>query len=398
MIQTFQLHERAAKLVKRGVPILEDDQFERRARLPKAGTWIRLADKRNRTLALGLADLDKNPFCRVVPFKGERDSLPDYEFFYERAKEARDFRESIFRNQTTDVYRLINAEGDGIPGLLIDKYHDYGVAWVMTPGIRTITRMVYQAVIELFSLRGIYEKGPPREGYHPGQEKKDRVFTGDAAPDVVIVNEGDMRLEARINEGPRTGVYPDQRENRALLAPIVKDCRVLNTFSYTGAFSVHAALAGAAATVSVDLSRRSLEWSKRNFHLNRIDLDDHLHVKADVFDYLKLARKREFSFGLIILDPPTFSTSRKGTFKASRDWPRLLRDSLEILEPDGWLACSCNTRTLSEARMRRFLKEAALKNGRTIQVKEVGGLPPDFPIHFRLDRMDYLKFVLARLK
>ncbi|MBU0755102.1 MAG: class I SAM-dependent methyltransferase, partial [Planctomycetes bacterium] len=185
---------------------------------------------------------------------------------------------------------------------------------------------------------------------------------------------------------------------RALLAPLVKNRRVLNTFSYTGAFSVFAALAGAAATVSVDLSKRALDWSKRNFELNGLDPEPHLHVKADVLDYLNLAHRKDFSFDVIIHDPPTFSTAGKNTFRAGRDWPRLLKASFDILAPGGWLACSSNTRSLSESEILRFIKETAEQKNRSIQIKEVGGVPRDFPAHPQLPEMDYLKFVLVRVE
>lgn len=398
VIQTYQLHDREVKHIKRGKQILEEDVFHRRTQMPKAGTWIRLADKRNRYVAMGLADQDKRPFCRAVLFDGGRDGPPDSDFFVERVREARDHRERLFRDEPHDVFRVVNAEGDGIPGLVIDKYGDFGVAWVQTPGLRTIARPVYDAVIDLYSLEGLYEKGPPRAGFHPDKDGRDHPFLGEAATDALVVREGGMRLEARLNEGPRTGVYPDQRDNRRLLAPLVKGRRVLNTFSYTGAFSVSAALEGAAETVSVDLSRRALDWSKRNFELNGIDLENHLHVKADTLDYLNLARRKKYTYDLIIHDPPTFSTAGKNTFRANRDWPRMLKASLDILEPGGWLACSSNTRSLSESEILRFIKEAAEQKRRDLKIEEVGGVPRDFPTHPQLPEMDYLKFVLARVE
>jgi 23S rRNA (cytosine1962-C5)-methyltransferase len=395
IIRNFQLHERAAKQVRRGAVRLEQEMFQRRSRLPQPGTWIRLSDMRNRYLALGIADREKKPFCRVVRFTGGREGPPEQDYFLERVSEARRSREALLQDPSTNVFRLINAEGDGVPGLIIDGYNDFGVAWRMTPGLRAITSLVYPAVMDQFGLKGIYEKGPPREGFRPGEDELDRPWRGEAAPEALIVKEAGVRLEARLNEGPRTGIYPDQRENRTLLAPIVLNRRVLNTFSYTGAFSVSATLAGAAETVSVDLSRRVLDWSKRNFTHNHIDLDAHLHVKADVFDYMNLARRKGLSFGVIILDPPTFSTSGRETFRAAHDWPRLLASSLEILEPYGRIAISCNTRHLEELQMRRFVKEATGKKRRASKVEEVAGLPPDFPLHPQLPSMNYLKFMVV---
>lgn len=396
-MQIFKLHDQVAKRIKKGSLRIEGDDFHRRARLPEPGTWIRLMDKKNRFLSLGLTDMDrKTPFCRIVPCPGRGERPPEADLFTDRVDVAAELREKHFSESTTDVYRLIHAEGDDIPGLVIDRYKDFGVAWRMTPGLKGIASMVYPAVMERFGLRGLYEKGPPKDGYHPDSGGEDRPVLGETAPDVLVVREGEMRLNAFLNEGPRTGVYPDQRENRELLAPLMPGLRVLNTFSYTGAFSVSAALAGASQTVSVDLSQRGLDRSKLNFEINGFDLEVHLHVKADVFDYLKLARKRGFVFDLIILDPPTFSTSKKGMFRARKDWPRLLQGALDVLEPDGRLAVSCNTREISDPEMGRFLRVLSRESGRAMKLEEVTGLPRDFPVHPGLPAMDYLKFFLAR--
>jgi 23S rRNA (cytosine1962-C5)-methyltransferase len=398
MLYTLQVHDRTVRRLKKGIPVLQVEDFPRRARFPDPGAWIRIADMRNRLLALGLVDRDKALFCRVVYYRGGRGVEPDVAYFIHHAEEARSLREKVFSGSSTDMYRLLNAEGDGIPGVVLDRYGDFGVAWILTPGLKSISRQVCEAAMEVFGLKGVYEKGPPREGFHPEKGKPDRPVMGETAPDALTVREGEMRLEARLNEGPRTGIYPDQRENREHLASLVRGRRVLNTFSYTGAFSVHAALSGAEHTVSVDLSRRSLDWSERNFALNGIDLEDHLHVKADVFDYLKLARKKDLSFGVIILDPPTFSTSKRGMFRAGKDWSRLIRASLEVLEDGGWIAVSCNTRQIDEVEINRFIKSAGREAGRPLIVEETRGLPSDFPTHRQLPRMDYLKFILARCR
>ncbi len=316
----------------------------------------------------------------------------------EQMKKAREHRRRLFRGGATTVYRLLNGPGDGLPGVVLDRYGDFGVARPAAKGLGASKLGIFRAAMEIFGLEGIYEKGPPEKGFHPDGREKDRPVLGKAAPEALPVMEGTMRLEARLNEGPRTGVYPDQRENRKLLAPLVQGCRVLNTFSYTGALSVSAALSGATETVSVDLSKRALEWSKRNFALNGIPLDGHLHVKADVFDYLNLARRKGFLFDLAILDPVTFSTSKQGTFRAVKDWPRLIAGAMRVLKKAGWLALSCNTKQLGEGKLRKFVEQAEREEGRLCRVEAVHGLPPDFPVDRSIPGMDTLKFMLVRIR
>jgi len=317
--------------------------------------------------------------------------------FKQIVKAARERRSALFAGEDTDVYRLINGEGDGIPGLFVDMYSGFGVAWDTDPGpCPLLSPKACETVIKICGLDGLYVKGSPRKGFHPGRDRPDSPVMGAAAPDDLFVRESGMRLIARLNEGARTGVYPDQRENRALLSPHLPGTRVLNTFSYTGAFSVSAALSGAAETVSVDLSKRCLDWSRRNFELNGYGMEHHLHVKADVLDYLGLAQKKGLVFDVIILDPVTFSTSKKGMFSARKDWPRLLGSALRVLERNGLLALSCNTRTLSGKELRSFVKDAGSAQGRSIHIEAERGLPRDFPVPSGRSGMRYLDFVLAR--
>jgi len=391
------LQDSAVKLVKRGALIIESGFLDRRTPLPPPGVWVRLADGRGAQVACGFIDRARDgDICRVVGSELGLKSKPKDSYFTDKIMTAFEKRREQFQGSSTDVYRLLNAEGDGVPGIILDRYGDFGVAWTISPGVKAISRPVYEAAFRIFRLKGLYEKGPPAMGKDHCGSESDRPVLGEDAPAEIVVTENEMLLNACIVEGPKTGVYHDQKENRELLKPLFKDISLLNTFSYTGAFSVSAALAGAKDTVSVDLSKRALQRSKANFVLNKVDLAPHRHVKADVFDYLKLAIKKGFFYDGIILDPVTFSTSSKGIFRAGRDWPRLIAGAMSILNKGGWIALSCNTRTLSEKNIRRFINKAAREEDRKVKVKAVRGLPADFPVHPQLPTMDYLKFVLIR--
>lgn len=297
-----------------------------------------------------------------------------------RIKLAKAHRDRLFESEETTVYRILNGAGDGVPGLFVDRYGDWAVSAEPRVADERARLEAYEALMEVWGFRGLYEKGrASASGFHPGQSPPDTPVLGEEAPEEFPVLENGMSLLARLREGARTGVYPDQRENRSELRPFLEGARVLNMFSYTGAFSVWAAMCGALETVSVDLSRRVLDWSQRNFAANGIDSAGHRHVKADAFDYLGLARRKGFRFNLVILDPPSFSTSRRGLFQAKRDWPRLIDAAIKVLEQGGRLAISCNTHQISR---REILSMVAAgiggKRSRIVKPEWVQGLPPDF--------------------
>ena len=317
--------------------------------------------------------------------------------FATRSLRRRSLRRTIDLKQT-NVFRILNGAGDGVPGIYVDRFGPFAVSYEPREKDRLRRLEVYRCLMEIWGIEGIYEKGPASRGFHPDRSPEDVPVLGAAAPKEYPVRENGMTLLVRLREGARPGVYPDQRENRLYLAPFMAGARMLNLFSYTGAFSVWAALKGAKETVSVDLSRRALDWSMRNFTANGIDpVPPHRHVKADAFDYLGLARRKGFLFDLVIIDPPSFATSRRGLFRARRDWPRLIEAALKVLASEGRLAISCNTHEISR---REILAMTAAgiegKRSRVVKPEAVLGLPPDYPVPPGALGMDTLKFIVTR--
>lgn len=312
-------------------------------------------------------------------------------------EDARALRLGAIDCNTTTVFRIANSDGDGLPGFFVDRYGHWAVSIECREKDDTIRTRVYGALMDAWDLKGIYEKGPARAGYHPGQAGEDEPVMGEAAPAEFVVRENGMALVARLREGAKPGVYPDQRENRLYLQPLMKGAKVLNLFSYTGAFSVWAALCGAGETVSVDLSKRVLEWSRLNFEANNIGLAAHRHVKADAFDYLGLARRKGFRFDLVILDPPTFSTNRRGLFRAQRDWPRLIAAACKVLERGGRLAISSNTHHISKREMLALIGAGIDgKRRHVVKPETVLGLPADFPVSPKAPEAHTLQFIVTR--
>jgi len=310
---------------------------------------------------------------------------------------AHELRQRALDTTETTIFRILNGEGDGLPGLYVDRYGDFAVSLEPRDVEIGLRRDVYAALMNVWGLRGVYEKGAAKQGFHPESSEAERPILGEAAPCEYPVMENGMVLLARLGEGFRPGVYPDQRENRRYLGSLMRSESVLNLFSYTGAFSVWAGLCGARETVSVDLSKRALEWSKCNFLANQLDISVHRHVKADVFDYLGLAQRKGFRFGLVILDPPTFSTGPRRRFRARRDWPRLISAATKVLNNGGRLGISCNTHDISQKEILSMVAQGISgKRSRIVKPEAVLGLPPDFPVPPNAPWMNYLKFVVTR--
>jgi 23S rRNA (cytosine1962-C5)-methyltransferase len=282
----------------------------------------------------------------------------------------------------SDTYRLVNGPGDLLPGLSIDRYADYAVIIASTNEAKARREEVAAELLRL-GARGVYFKFRPRGD--PRAASLDihapaEPIAGTRAPDRLTVSEAGVRLEVRLNDGLATGLFVDQRDNRELLRNNAHAQRVLNLFSYTGSFSVAAAIGGAQRVVSVDVSKRALERSRRNFALNGLSLTGHRFEAAEARQWLRRARHRRDLLDWVVLDPPSFSTYGKhGAFRAPEDYRQLARDALALLAPDGRLLAISNHRRTSLERLRRVLHQAARDAGRRVtQMKNLPS-PVDCP-------------------
>jgi len=299
-----------------------------------------------------------------------------------------------------DAFRLIAGEAEGAPGLVVEALGSVVILQTHEgkfigdgDRVRRIAKWYHRRL----GASAVYHKQFVKErggGAATRQEAIDPTpLIGTACPEEFAVEENGLRFLVRVYDGLSTGLFLDHRDNRKRVRELAAGKRVLNTFAYTCGFSIAAAAGGAARTVSVDLSKRALEWGKRNFAANGLSLDDHLFLCSEVFDYFKRARRQEQVFDLIILDPPTFSTSKepRRVFSLASDLEPLIRAALEVLAPGGLVLLSTNNRTRSVAWLKEQAAKAAFGASRRFTVLGTPALPPDFAA----DR-DYAKTVLAR--
>lgn len=339
------------------------------------------------------------------PVTGEKVTFSEPANFEADAREA--LRKALVASQETNAYRLIHGAADGWPGWYVDRLGEFFLSQAEGP-LNVAQQEELQRLMSIYGARGAYHKMLTRQVRRTSvPQASPQLVMGEASPGAFTIRENGVQFELSFNEGYSVGLFLDQRDNRRrLLAnhvaaefPLFTQgaarAEVLNTFAYTCGFSVCAAKAGS-RTTSLDLSKKYLEWGKRNFTLNQIDLAGHDFIYGDAFDWLRRLAKKGRMFDVIILDPPTFSQSKEqGAFQAEKDYGRLVKAALPLLKTKGILLASTNAARLEPEQFLETLAGAIEAEGRKILQQHYVPQPPDFPIHRQ--EPAYLKTVWLRI-
>lgn len=308
----------------------------------------------------------------------------------------------------TTAFRLVNEEGDALPGLAVDVYGEHLVAQLYVGGIWEEATRRDRVLDRLHALGfdGVYLKLRPKQANVLVDTRRDDLAPAlpvrgapTPTPEIEIREEG-VPYRVRLGDGLSTGIFLDQRPNRRLVREIASGAHVLNLFSYTCAFSVAAVLGGAARTVSVDASVLALERGRSNFEAAGVALGTgpgaaHTFVAEDVFAWLARAATKKERFDVVIVDPPSYSSTKKRRFVAESDYDDLVALAARVLAPRGKLVACCNHRGLARAKLRRFVAQGMHAEKR--ELSQLKDLPdaPDFPPP--LGREPHMKSVLATL-
>jgi 23S rRNA (cytosine1962-C5)-methyltransferase len=288
------------------------------------------------------------------------------------------------------AYRVVNGEGDRLPGVVVDRYEDFLVMQLLTAGAARLRSELVAALIERFSPRGIFERSEGGVRNEEGIGGARGVVWGEEPPPRLVIEEAGARFLVDVLHGQKTGFFLDQRASRARVRQLASGRRVLNAFAYTGAFAIVAALGGANEIVSVDTSRPALALAEEAWAENRLPAVGRF-VVADVFDFLRAGAER---WDLIVLDPPPFVRRRRDLQPGLRGYKDLNLQALRRLAPGGWLlTCSCSQH-LSRATFREVVAAAAADAGRPAVVVEETGHPPDHPVALAHSEGEYLKVLL----
>lgn len=321
----------------------------------------------------------------------------DQAFLRRRIRRALELRD-VFDGEHTNAYRLINAEGDGLPGLVVDRYAEILVAQIHTCGMEQLRPQVIEALLAETRTRGILLRNDGQARTREGLAPEEPVVVAGAVPTRVMVRENDVLFEVDPWTGQKTGLFLDQRDKREALRKYSRGKRLLNCFSYTGGFSLYAALGDSQTrTVNVDSSAPAIEAARAHFVLNGLDPARHEFHVANVFDYLEEARRRGERFDVVVLDPPAFAKTQGARTQALKAYRRLNHLGMDVLRPGGvLLSCSCSG-VVGMDDVLGVLAQSARRRMCLLQVLEVYSHGVDHPVQLAMPETAYLKAVFCRV-
>lgn len=339
---------------------------------------------------------------RVRVFSRREDETIDRDFWRERFRQAIGLREAHFDPERTDAYRLVNAEGDRLPGLVVDRYADCVVVQVHTLGMETQREAWLPELEALTGPACLVERSDltvrKREGLRP---LPPRILSGSLPVSLdgggLAIRENGLRYRVDLLGGQKTGFYLDQRDNRATVGAMANGRRVLNGFAYTGGFSIAALHGGASHVTSVETSAPALALLEENLRLNGLDATAHRAVNGGVVPFLEQGGIAGERYDLIVLDPPAFVKHRPALQAGLKGYRRLNRLALRLLPPGGILATASCSSHVTAGEWEDLVRSALREEGRSAQLLQATGHPLDHPVHLDCPEGRYLKCLFLRL-
>ncbi|MEA3422841.1 MAG: class I SAM-dependent rRNA methyltransferase [Bacillota bacterium] len=373
---------------KEGFPLLVP-QFVFETDLSKVeGELFHLLDHKNHFIAKGYVGKQNKGLGWLLSWK-ENEEIND-QFFMSKFIVALNKRTKFFQDEETTAFRVFNGEGDGIGGLTIDYYGGYYLFTFYSQGIYKFKDSIINQFKNLVAFDGIYEK---RRFDEKGKYMDaDDFVMGQRGDFPIIIKENGVNISVNLNDGAMTGVFLDQRDVRkTIMRKYANGKSVLNTFSYTGVFSVFAIMGGAKFTESVDLANRSYAKTSEQMEINVIDYETQSIVIEDVFKYFKRAKSEEKTFDMVILDPPSYAKSKGFTFSSAKDYTGLIKDAIDLTNDDGMIVASTNNSSVTREKFKSMIDDAFKAKKTKYKIVEEFGLPKDFAVNDRLKESDYLK-------
>ncbi|MFW6094856.1 MAG: class I SAM-dependent rRNA methyltransferase [Bacteroidota bacterium] len=358
---------------------------------PVEGDVVSVYD--NKDEFLGKGHYQKGTIAvRILTFQ---DIPIDDTFWKSKIEKACNLRKmlGLLDSSTTSVFRLINAEGDGLPGLIVDYYNGFAVVQLHSVGMYRNIKLIAEGLKEILDkkLTGIFNKSVSTLPYKADIEKDNYYLYGEGAEN--NVKEHELQFKINWEEGQKTGFYIDQRENRLLLKKYAKDKNVLNLFGYTGGFSVYAIAGNCESVDTVDSSSKAIDLADHNVKLNYPG-DNHRGITADAFSYLK---EMEKVYDLIVLDPPAFAKHNNVLSNALQGYKRLNRLAIEKIRSGGVLFTFSCSQVVSTENFRKMVFAASASAGRNVKILHQMTQPPDHPISIFHPEGEYLKGLVLQV-
>jgi 23S rRNA (cytosine1962-C5)-methyltransferase len=353
----------------------------------KPGALVRVLSHNDK--ALGLAYV--NPKSLISARLLNTWQIPDAAWFAARIRIALGLRERLYPEP---YYRLVYGESDGLPGLIVDRYGSACVVQLGTAGMEEMKAFIQQALLEVLKCDALVFKNDGGARELEGLPSYVEVVRGHFDGPALAIEDG-LKFSVLLEHGQKTGWFFDQAANRrALVKYVRKGARVLDVFSYVGAWGIRAAKCGASAVLCVDSSAPALELAAKNADNNRLKIATR---RGDAFEVLEALVQEKARFDVVIVDPPAFAKRRKDVPKALAAYKRLNQLAMQLLDGDGVLvSCSCSYHVSAEE-LEGAIARAARATGRHVQVLEFGGQAPDHPVHPAIPETRYLKAYFCRV-
>lgn len=355
------------------------------------GQWCHVTNSRGRVL--GTAYVNPNTLiCARLVSRFEKQPLTQA-VLVQKISAALRLREKVF---TVPCYRLVFGESDGLPGLVVDRFHDVLVVQVTTAGMDNIQDDIIEALSEAIKPKTILLRNDSGSRELEGLELYSKTVLGDL-PELVELEENNTRFVTSLEQGQKTGWFYDHRLNRQRTQQYVKDKRVLDVFSYVGAWGIQALQAGAKEVTCVDSSAFALDLAQQSAALNNREQDFNT-LEGDAFDALKSLGEEGETFDVVILDPPAFVKRRKDLKEGSLAYRRINRLAMNLVKNEGILVSASCSYHLSGEQLLNEIRQASYLADAQCQVLEQGHQGPDHPIHPAMKETDYLKSYICHIK
>jgi 23S rRNA (cytosine1962-C5)-methyltransferase len=356
----------------------------------RTGDLVTLLNTDRRKLGEALYDADSPIALRVLATRRSEPAGPA--LWRRRIADAWDLRHAALDLRATDAFRVLHGEGDRLPGVVVDHYAGFLIIKLDTPAWLPHLTDLTAVLSDIIKPRGIFFKGMTGDR----GDQAHRVLAGDDPPEHIAAREHGMHFLVDVRRGQKTGLFLDQRDNRALVRQVSRGRRVLNLFAYTGGFSLAAALGGATHVTTVDVARGAVAGARTNFIANQLDPEAHSFIAADAFDHLAACAAADTTFDLVVVDPPSFAPRKQALAAAEAAYVRLNAAAIRQVRPGGLVACaSCSSHVPMDLFLNKILRESSRQARRTLRILEVRHEPADHPSPLHFPEGRYLKFVLA---
>lgn len=385
---SIQLKPGREKPVRNRHPWVFSGAIARVRGLPQPGDVVDLCSHTGEFLARGYHNSRSQIAVRILTWDQEQEIGPA--FWRHRLSRAIARRDNLARDPATTAYRMVHAESDGLPGLIVDRYADWLVLQSLTLGVDRWKPVLGTLLMELVEPRGIHERSDVKVRAHEGLAPASGCLAGQSLNEEILIRENGLRFWVDLLGGQKTGFYLDQRENRRIVAAYCPGRLVLDAFSYTGAFGVYASAKGAARVTHVDTSAEALRMARENLQLNDLG-HDHEFIQGDAFQVLREFRDAGRQFDLVVLDPPKFAFSRGQVPAATRGYKDINMLGMNLLRPGGILCTFSCSGLVSEALFQKVLFGASIDARRDVRIVERLGQGSDHPVLLTYPESAYLK-------